>query len=293
MKIEREEYSIFRLMIIINIVLLVCVTYDLYFIFKDINFVLPIRIIETIIFAMWIIFNVCEKQQKEIEYSNQKIQKIINIFLLFVLEFLNLICYYKGEIKNFLLCIICIMILFGIWNTVGRKIINTRIIIGTFIIGIIGLMAIGFAEDLSTIKKSNEAKVYEFSSEEVYNQFKKLYNHDKYNSYIITEFTNDTLITRDLLADSTGVFSFESDEELNDFVKNKTMGKGVYVPMLGDECKFDDSNMSVKYKTAITENERIEVQQDRHKIGMVIWHIWINICISFSVLYGWKKQSSK
>lgn len=169
-----------------------------------------------------------------------------------------------------------------LWLYAGNKLYVERLLV-TFVFSLVALVAVSIAEYNFVYKSGDTNKSHHFSSEENYKRFKKLYNKGESQAYIIMDYTNDTLVLRDLRSDEKSIKTFETTMDYEDFILYNTMGKDVYLPEIGEGCSFDDAEKSIEFSVKepeITKEQRLKENR------ICFYSIWVGLMIGLCLLFG-------
>ena len=169
-----------------------------------------------------------------------------------------------------------------LWLYAGNKLLVDRLLI-TFIFSLVALVAVSIAEYNFVVLSGDTHKSHHFSSEENYKRFKKLYNKGAGQAYIIIEYTNDTLVLRDLRSDEKSIKTFETPMDYEDFILYNTMGKNNFLQIVGDDCTFDDTNKSIDFSVKESGVNKEQRLKENH---ICYYSIWVGLMISLCLLFG-------
>ena len=217
---------------------------------------------------------------------NSIFEVIIAVELFFIMYVQLRVCYDDGE--YFVAFPIIASLLSIVWLVISNRIAIDKIFT-IFIISFAALIAVSVAEYNFVVLSGDKENTKHFGSEENYKRFKKLYNKGNVDSYIIVQYTDSTLVLRNIRSDEESIKTFSSPVDYEDFILYNTMGKGVYLPVIGDDCEFNDSDCSVKF---IVKEKAVEKEVRLKSNHIFYFSIWIGIMIvfgSFMILFSKEK----
>lgn len=135
----------------------------------------------------------------------------------------------------------------------------------------IGIVVLSCIHYVVSLDPETGERMYTFENRKVYEKYKSL--HDDPEAYVIWDYSEDSIYVRELLWETTHYFTFDNKEEYESFVDNQTLGKGVFVPVLGGGGEFNDKEFSIKYWEQ-HKNQTPEYMKDNLIHFYVMFMLW-------------------
>lgn len=212
--------------------------------------------------------------------NKKSIEKVINYILSIIF-----ICVTMTNVSELALTgiiqIIFIISCYSICYVIILRIYKPNQFLFVLICMLIGTMVISGTQYLEACNQKNEEEQYAFSNKELYDRCKKLYdNIEEISPYRIIEYTDKSVYVQDLTSGNSEFYSFDTEEECNQFIKEHTMGIEVNIPVLGLDISFDNERYEVRYIPAVTFDEVIEkMQMTASRFFMVLmgWFVFVTL----------------
>ena len=194
----------------------------------------------------------------------------------------------RGIVFNCVLCAIYIGI-----NSIKvlYKLVNVRQIIYITAACLFGILIIYIGQYTISVKECGMDEKYEFDEVAFYEKYKELHHNKPFDSYVIVEYSDNAVFVRDLLGDTMNFFAFDTKKECEQFIKENTLGKEVYAPILNYQCSFNDDEISITYKPTFKQSDVIFKMQERNGYSFVFVLVWIILVSLIGATYEKIKNS--
>lgn len=205
-----------------------------------------------------------------------KINKIVNYFLMLCYLEVNYLNADKILYVNILTALL-IFVAYTVCYFIVIKLFVPKQITYIAIIGLVGIEVISGLHLYVSLDRRDAEKTYKFANESNYEKYKELYYDAQ--AYVILDYSYDSVYVRDLVGEDTYYFSFDNQEDYNQFIDECTMGKDVLIPSLSYDGEFDDSNLSVTYLEAYypKTNENMKYNGSYFFIIFSVWIIVVTL----------------
>lgn len=171
------------------------------------------------------------------------------------------------------------------------KLVNLRQIIYITATCLFGILIIYIGQYTISVKECSLPEKYEFDEVAFYEKYKELHHNKPFDSYVIVEYSDNAVFVRDLLGDTMNFFAFDTKKECEQFIKENTLGKEVYAPILNYQCSFNDDEISITYKPTFKQSDVIFKMQEKNVYSFVFVLVWIILVSLIGATYEKIKNS--
>lgn len=171
------------------------------------------------------------------------------------------------------------------------KIVDLEQIIFITVACLIGLLMICIGQYIISVKECSMPEKYEFDEAVFYEKYKELHNNKPFDSYVVIEYSDNAVFARDLLGETMNFFAFDTKKECDLFIKESTLGKEVYAPILNYQCTFNDDEISITYRPMYDRKELIVKMQEKNSYSFIFILVWIILVSLTGAVYEKVKNS--
>ncbi|MCI9125993.1 MAG: hypothetical protein HFG28_02190 [Eubacterium sp.] len=244
-----------------------------------------------VVFVNLIICVFVKNYQDKEDKTFTKRGKVFNCVLCAIYIGINSINTNSNLITNAFIFFVCAFI-YCFSLKVIYKLVNVRQIIYITAVCLFGILIIYIGQYTFSVKECGLAEKYEFDEAAFYKKYKNLHENKPFDSYVVVEYSDNAVFVRDLLGETMNFFTFETKKECEQFIKENTLGKEVYAPVLNYQCSFNDDEISITYKPTFKQSDVIVKMQEKNSYGFIFVLIWIVMVSLVGDAYEKIKNSS-